>query len=347
MLAAVHDLAARFTPHSPALRLAWEVEPRADGDLAPYALFVLLTREVQRLLRAGEHASLPALFAEVERALGSGDVEVADAARTCFLEHIASPEVYVHVLPWLGARSLAFLRAWEAGARDPFLSPAEAEARLLAPLGAACPAFARGWPRAAPHVCAADGTTTAHGIADFGFEVLRALQGRGDGDGLAALLTAIDDLLAPTDRALARAFERCFLERLRESSLAQLDAIRPRLGPRARAYWDLHLGLGEPRFGVWDERPSEAGGVRLLPRAALRRGDAWGWRLSMPRGDLGGALHEVLSRDGQVVGEDDTTIDDIDVHARWTWGDDDPSGDYTLELRLHDRRLARFAFTLS
>lgn len=347
MLAAVDPrdrLAARFTPLSPALRRAWEAEPRRD-DIAPHALFMLLAREVQRLLRAGEHADLPAIFAEVERTLAGGPGDAADAARTCLLEDLAdaSPDAYVHVLPWLGPRSLAFLRAWQAGPRDPFLAPAEADARLLAPLGAACPAFARGWPRAAPHVSAADGTTTLHGIADFSFEVARALADRGQHDDLAALLTAIDPRLAPTDRALARAFERCFLARLRELTLARLDPFLPRLGPRARAYWAARLRLGEPRFGAWDED----GDVRLLPATTLRREAAWGWTVAMPRGDARSRLHESLLRAGSVVAEDDTTIDDDgDARARWTWNDCDPPGDYALELRLGDRPLARFAFTL-
>ena len=114
------------------------------------------------------------------------------------------------------------------------------------------------------------------------------------------------------------------------------------LGPRARQYWDLHLAFGEPRFGTWDESAAH----RLLPTVTLRRDLPWGWRMAMPRGELGNTIREVLTHDGRRVGDDDTEIDAPDVRARWTWSDDDPPGDYRLTLTLGDRFLASFAFTL-
>jgi hypothetical protein len=333
MLPAVPDLAARLTALSAPLRRACEAELRPDD---PRVLFHLLTRDIHRRLRDGDHAPLAEIFAEVERALA--DPPLADAAAR-LLEDLPSPELHVHALPWLGPRSLATLRAWET--RDPYLSPAQADA-LLAPLRAASSIFARGWPKAAPHVCAADGTTTTHGIADFTFEVLRTSLGPHDPTERAALLAALDPLLAPADRALARAFERCCLERLRELSLAVLKNLRPLMGPHARAYCDVHLALGEPRFGAWDESSEP----RLLPTTTLRRDAAWGWRVTMPRGDLGNTIQEALVHDGRLVGRDDTAIDDTDVSARWTWGDEDPPGDYVFHLRLGELPFARFAFTL-
>lgn len=333
MLPAVTDLAARLFALSPLLRRASETEP-SPGD--PHVLFRLLTRVVRHQLRDGDHTDLATIFTEVERALADPAL-AAPAAR--LLEDLAGPDTHVHALPWLGPRSLATLRAWET--RDPYLSPAQADA-LLAPLRAASPLFARSWPKAAPHLCAADGTTTTHGLADFTFEVLRTSLGPHDPTERAALLAALDPLLAPGARALARAFERCCLERLRELSLAALAVLRPLMGPHARAYCDVHLVLGEPRFGVWDESSEH----RLLPTTTLRRDLPWGWRVAVPRGDLGNTIQEALVHDGRLVGEDDTAIDDTDVSARWTWSDDDPPGDYVLHLRLGELPFARFAFTL-
>lgn len=327
------DLAARLFALSPSLRRACEAEPRPDD---PHVLFRHLTRPTRHQLRDADPTDLPALFAEVERALA--DPALADPAAR-FLEDLASPELHVHALPWLGPRSLAALRAWET--RDPYLSPAQTDA-LLAPLRAASPLLARSWPKAAPHICAADGTTTLDGVADFTFEVLRTSLGPHDPAERAALLTALDPLLDLRDRPLARAFERCCLGRLRELALASLKTLRPLMGPHARNYCDIHLVLGEPRFGAWDESFDP----RLLSTTTLRRTDAWGWRVTMPRGDLGSTIHEVLVRDGHLVGEGDTEIDDAEVSARWTWGDDDPPGDYVLHLRLGELPFARFPFTL-
>lgn len=352
MLAAVTapaSFAERYLPHADALRAAWEAEHAAAGPHAAHAFFVLLTEVVRRALRLGEHAGLPALFAELERSLDAADPHEAEAARTCFLEDVAggAPEVYVHVLPWLGPHALAFLRAWEAGAQDPFLSREAAEAGLVATLAAGCPAMARAWAKAAVHVSAHDGTTTAHGIADLAFEVVRAALAAGDDAGARALLAALETPLAGANRAHARAFERCFLDRLRELTLAQLVRLRPHLGPRASTYWDVRLRLGEPRFGVWEERPSAGNGVRLSPTMRTRRDDAWGWRLSLPRGEAGAILHESLQYAGQEVGEDESTVDPFgEATGRWTWSADDPSGAYALDLWLGDRRLGRFEFTL-
>lgn len=329
------DFAAPYLSLSPALRGAWERERPGRGEADAHAFFALLAREVQSRLRVGERAELPAIFAAVERSL-AGDVSAA--AR--FLERLVdgAPETYVHVLPWLGARSLALLRAWEAGARDPFLAPGDAHARLLGPLAEACPGFARAWPRAAPHVCAADGTTTLHGVADVCFEVARAAIGAGDEAGARAIAAAVEGPLGAADRALARAFERCFLERTRELSLAQLDRLRPHFGPRARCYWDAHLRLGEPRFGVWE------GGLR--PTAITRRGESWGWSLELPRGDLGEVVRESLQRDGVEVGADETPVEDSAVSASWSWSESDPAGEYVLEVWLGARALGRFDFAL-
>lgn len=339
----------RYLPHAETLRLAWEAEAPADPAAAAHAFFDLLGRDVRRLIFAGEHAALPALFAEVERSLESPDLLEAEAVTTPFLEDLldGAPELLVHLLPWLGPRSLAALRAWHAGAQDPFLSARAAESGPLAVLTAACPAMTRAWSRAAVHISARDGTTSPYGLADLAFEVVRAALAAADDPTARALLIAIDGLLAPTDRVTARAFERCFLERLRELSLADLDRLAPHLGPRARTYWRARLRLGEPRFGVWDERPRRLGGGRLVPATVTARGDAWGWRLSLPRGDLDGELREQLFRDGALFGEDTAAVGDSgDASSRWTWSDDDPAGDYTLELRLGARLLGSFAFAL-
>lgn len=349
MLARVepHDVLARYLSLSPNLSLAWEGERAGRDACALPGLFVVLAAVVRRALGAGEHAGLPAIFVEVERSLATGEAAEVEAA-TWFLEQVVDlePAAHVHAMPWLGGRSLARWRAWSAGARDPFLSASEAQARLIGPLSDACPAVARGWPKAAPHVSAVDGTTTVHGIADFCFEVIRAALAAGDDGGVQALLAALEGPLAGTDRAVMRAFERGFLERLRELSLAQLDRVRPLLGARARRYWCVHLRLGEPRFGAWEERGS-ASGPRLVPATTFARGDAWGWKMALPRGDLGGVVRERLIHADAVVGEDETPIDGSDeMTARWDWNEADPAGSYALELWLESCRLARFEFRL-
>lgn len=337
----------RYLPHLDGLAGAWEADGVDDGDGAALALFDLLAPALRRRIFAGEHAAMPALFAELERSLVAADPAEADAAARLVDDLLdGAPELLVHVLPWLGPRALAGLRARHRGALDPFLAPDDAAAHVAA-LAAACPAMARAWSRAAQHVSARDGTTSAYGLADLAFEVARTLLAAGDDAGLRGLLAAVDGRLDPEGRATARAFERSFLERLRELPLAEVDPLAAHLGPRARAYWRARLRLGEPRFGVWDERPRSVGGGRLVPARATERGDAWGWKVCLPRGDAGSPLRERLLRGGEVVGEDQAEVgDDGGASSRWTWSDDDPASAYALEIALGARVLARLEFTL-
>lgn len=346
ILAAVpprETLPDRFLSRSQALARAWAAEPLAPGDDLPAAFFACLSRHVLRAIQAGDRAELPALFDEVERSLACDDPDAASAAATCFLEALAdaSHEIYVHVLPWLGPRSLAFLRAWEAGARDPFLSAEQARTRLVEVLAAACPAMTRAWSRAAIHVSARDGTTTAHGIADLYFEVARAALVADDAEAIHGVFAGLEAPLDGSARPLARAFERCFLERLRELPIELLARARPHLGPRALRYWRLRLRLGEPSFGRWDE-------AALIPTTTLRREHAWGWSLTLPREDGGRSVRESLRRDERVVAEDEAHVDGAgEASSRWHWAATDPAGDYTFELWLGAHRLARVPLSLA
>lgn len=326
----LETIVERYCAVLPALRVAWDDERGRRDDCDEGTLFLLLTDEVKRCLERDDTGPFARLFAEVELSMSDGSWEEGNAAATCFLENLsnASPEAYAWILPLLGDGSLGFLVDWEAqsGERTSFVSAAEAEALAVAPLCAACPAFRRFWEVEARSFSAKDGTTSSFALAAAALAFVRRLLPEGDGGAARGVFVAVDRLLETRARRFDDAFRECFLDRFVKLPWEEGRRARALLGPVAREHWVEELGLGCVKVGALRDG-------RFVETRALARSDEWMVQLRLPVTEIGAIVRMVVRFGGRPVARSSYRLDEDGYCCPvWTWNDDDPCGEYTLEV---------------